>query len=47
MALWLWPLFNEARWGAWRQDQLGLPPCPYEAKAEVAINPDVKTLIRI
>ena len=37
--LWLWPLFNEERWGAWRQDRLGLRPCPYEAEAEVIANP--------
>ena len=36
--LWLWPLFNEARWGAWRQEHLGLPPCPYKADAQVSLD---------
>ena len=33
MEHWLWPLFNERRWGAWRQERLGLPAVPYAAAA--------------
>ena len=33
---WLWPLFTKRRWGAWRQERLGLPPVPYVTEAEAA-----------
>ena len=39
MEQWLWPLFNEQRWGAWRRERLGLPPIPYAAQAETTREP--------
>ena len=37
VATWMWPLWNDARWGAWRRTRLGLPEAPLFTTAVVAI----------